>query len=295
MTPVLWPRNQNLFTKPESSLLHRVRQTMGPSNRMLLGACVMLLVALWLSLYLVRPSLDEQWEQWKTKYKKLYKNQNEEELRRRIWEQNMEMIEVHNQEAKQGNHSYTLGMNQFGDRVSVEMPVMKASNRMLRHILAKISRKMTVLDQELKIQIWEKMNKKLIKYDKILNQQILNKMTAGIKNDWMPAHVLKEVETTLAECNAILRALVLNDIYEQMDNKSITSRDFILQDIAKTVAQYQRIKVYKSSGKNLPKSIDYRQHSLVTPVRNQERVAPAGPLVLLGPLRDSWLGRQVAW
>ncbi|XP_055360440.1 uncharacterized protein LOC114845312 isoform X4 [Betta splendens] len=228
MTPVLWPRNQNLFTKPESSLLHRVRQTMGPSNRMLLGACVMLLVALWLSLYLVRPSLDEQWEQWKTKYKKLYKNQ-----------------------------------------VSVEMPVMKASNRMLRHILAKISRKMTVLDQELKIQIWEKMNKKLIKYDKILNQQILNKMTAGIKNDWMPAHVLKEVETTLAECNAILRALVLNDIYEQMDNKSITSRDFILQDIAKTVAQYQRIKVYKSSGKNLPKSIDYRQHSLVTPVRNQ--------------------------
>ncbi|XP_028989015.1 cathepsin K-like [Betta splendens] len=234
---------------------------------MLLVVCVMLLVASRMSFGKVGPSLDEQWEQWKTKYKKLYKDQNEEELRRRIWEQNKEMIEVHNKEAKQGNHSYKLGMNQFGDKESVEMPVMKASDKMLRHILPKISRKMTVLDQELRNQIWEKMNKKLIKYEKFLNQQLLNNMIAEIEDDdWVSAYdVLEKVKTN----NLILRALVMNDIYEQMADQSIKSKVLILTDIAETVAQYQKIKVYKSSGKNLSKSIDYRRDGLVTPVRNQ--------------------------
>lgn len=45
--------------------------------------------------------------------------QDEEGWRRTVWERNMEMIEQHNQEYSQGEHSFTLAMNAFGDMVSV--------------------------------------------------------------------------------------------------------------------------------------------------------------------------------
>lgn len=45
--------------------------------------------------------------------------QNEEGIRRAIWEKNMRMIEAHNQEAALGMHSYELGMNHLGDMVSL--------------------------------------------------------------------------------------------------------------------------------------------------------------------------------
>jgi hypothetical protein len=37
--------------------------------------------------------------------------------RRSIWEANLAKIHQHNHEADLGIHSYTLGMNQFGDMV----------------------------------------------------------------------------------------------------------------------------------------------------------------------------------
>lgn len=43
--------------------------------------------------------------------------QDEEGIRRVIWEKNMRMIEAHNQEAALGMHSYELGMNHLGDMV----------------------------------------------------------------------------------------------------------------------------------------------------------------------------------
>lgn len=43
--------------------------------------------------------------------------QDEEGIRRAIWEKNMRMIEAHNQEAALGMHSYELGMNHLGDMV----------------------------------------------------------------------------------------------------------------------------------------------------------------------------------
>lgn len=46
-------------------------------------------------------------------------SQNEEGIRRAIWDKNMLMIEAHNQEAALGMHSYEMGMNHLGDMVSL--------------------------------------------------------------------------------------------------------------------------------------------------------------------------------
>ncbi|XP_049751868.1 procathepsin L isoform X1 [Elephas maximus indicus] len=64
-------------------------------------------------------SLDEQWYQWKSMYKKPYAA-NEEDWRRAVWEKNMKMIEQHNQEYSQGKHGFTMTMNAFGDMTNEE-------------------------------------------------------------------------------------------------------------------------------------------------------------------------------
>ncbi|XP_071324463.1 cathepsin K-like [Trachinotus anak] len=105
---------------------------------MLLHALVILLVASDLGFCLDEVLLDIQWEQWKIRHGKVYNNeeirpwttmtmtnsisQNQnEEHRKDIWKKNMHLIEVHNQEAEQGTHSYRLGMNHLGDMTSKEM------------------------------------------------------------------------------------------------------------------------------------------------------------------------------
>lgn len=44
--------------------------------------------------------------------------QIEELGRRRIWEENLDMINVHNLETSLGLHTYELAMNHLGDMVS---------------------------------------------------------------------------------------------------------------------------------------------------------------------------------
>uniref|UniRef100_A0A9L0RG22 Cathepsin V n=1 Tax=Equus caballus TaxID=9796 RepID=A0A9L0RG22_HORSE len=46
--------------------------------------------------------------------------QNEEGWRRAVWEKNMRMIELHNQEYSQGKHGFTMAMNAFGDMTNEE-------------------------------------------------------------------------------------------------------------------------------------------------------------------------------
>ena len=45
--------------------------------------------------------------------------QEEEALRRAVWEKNMKMIKLHNGENGLGKNGYTMKMNAFGDMVSV--------------------------------------------------------------------------------------------------------------------------------------------------------------------------------
>ncbi|XP_075406826.1 procathepsin L-like [Tenrec ecaudatus] len=67
------------------------------------------------------PSLDAQWKQWKSTYKRPYDyNTNEEGWRRAVWEKNLKMIELHNRQYNQGKHSFTMAMNAFGDMTSDE-------------------------------------------------------------------------------------------------------------------------------------------------------------------------------
>jgi len=58
--------------------------------------------------------LDEHWEAFKTVHKKQYDRQFEF-VRRLIWESNLKYIQRHNLEYDLGHHTYSLGMNVFGD------------------------------------------------------------------------------------------------------------------------------------------------------------------------------------
>jgi len=59
-------------------------------------------------------SLDDAWTLFKQTYEKDYSS-NDEQNRRAIWESNVAKIRSHNLEADMGVHTYTLGMNAYGD------------------------------------------------------------------------------------------------------------------------------------------------------------------------------------
>ncbi|XP_071325532.1 cathepsin K-like [Trachinotus anak] len=88
---------------------------------MLLHALVIHLVVSDLGFRLNEVLLDIQWEQWKIRHEQEYDDDDEEHYREDIWKRNMHLIEVHNREAEQGKHSYTLGMNHLGDRTKEEL------------------------------------------------------------------------------------------------------------------------------------------------------------------------------
>ncbi|KAM9838742.1 cathepsin S-like [Aulostomus maculatus] len=69
----------------------------------------------------ISPDLDQHWELWKKMHKKVYPHQIEELGRRRIWEKNLEMINVHNLETSLGLHTYELAMNHLGDLTTEEI------------------------------------------------------------------------------------------------------------------------------------------------------------------------------
>ncbi|XP_059205362.1 cathepsin S-like [Centropristis striata] len=68
--------------------------------------------------------LDRHWELWKKMHNKVYPQQIEELGRRRIWEENLEMINVHNLETSLGLHTYELAMNHLGDLTTEEITSM---------------------------------------------------------------------------------------------------------------------------------------------------------------------------
>jgi cathepsin L len=60
-------------------------------------------------------TLDAPWALYKRTFEKQYASDAEEITRRSIWEANIAIIRKHNLEADLGLHTYTLGMNKYGD------------------------------------------------------------------------------------------------------------------------------------------------------------------------------------
>ncbi|XP_072338895.1 cathepsin L2-like isoform X1 [Scyliorhinus torazame] len=65
------------------------------------------------------PTLDEAWFSWKSFHRKQY-NKNAASYRRMVWDENMKYIAKHNLEHSMGKHTFTVGMNQFGDLTTKE-------------------------------------------------------------------------------------------------------------------------------------------------------------------------------
>ncbi|CAF1223706.1 unnamed protein product [Adineta steineri] len=64
---------------------------------------------------IVDEQLNDSWTLFKRVYKKGYASNDEETVRRTIWEKNLAKIRKHNLEADIGLHKYRMGMNHFGD------------------------------------------------------------------------------------------------------------------------------------------------------------------------------------
>ncbi|XP_012669309.1 cathepsin L1 [Otolemur garnettii] len=90
-------------------------------------------------------SLNAHWYRWKAKHRKLY-GMREEGWRRAVWEKNMKMIEVHNQEYSQGKHGFTMAMNAFGDMTNEEFRQVMNGFRNQKHKKGKVFQEPSFLE-----------------------------------------------------------------------------------------------------------------------------------------------------
>jgi len=73
-----------------------------------------------LALSQAAPSLNT-WELFKAVHKKAYTSEAEESLRQKIFNQNVDMIEEHNQKYEAGKETFQLGINRFADMLQSEI------------------------------------------------------------------------------------------------------------------------------------------------------------------------------
>ncbi|XP_029022261.1 cathepsin S, ortholog 1 [Betta splendens] len=80
-------------------------------------------VVFWAVLVLCHPSsdLNKVWGKWKIQHDKNYDNQTEAAFRRAAWEKSLHLVLRHNQEASEGTHSFTLGLNHLADMTTEEI------------------------------------------------------------------------------------------------------------------------------------------------------------------------------
>jgi len=60
-------------------------------------------------------SISDDFRNFKAKFNKAYKNEAENDYRMKVFADNLEKINRHNEEAAAGKHTFTLGVNQFAD------------------------------------------------------------------------------------------------------------------------------------------------------------------------------------
>ncbi|XP_008069913.1 cathepsin L1-like [Carlito syrichta] len=91
-------------------------------------------------------NLDTEWYQWKATHRRLY-GMNEEGWRRAVWEKNMKMIELHNQQQySNGKHGFTMAMNAFGDMTNEEFRQMMNGFKNQKHKKGKVFREPLFLE-----------------------------------------------------------------------------------------------------------------------------------------------------
>lgn len=76
----------------------------------------------------------EEWEVWKQKHSKAYKDDNEELYRRTIWTKNKAYVEEHNKHADK--FGFTVAMNKFADLVSGLKPACQVSSPCSQYFIA---------------------------------------------------------------------------------------------------------------------------------------------------------------
>lgn len=93
-------------------------------------------------------SLDLFWEEYKKTYTKVYHGENEEIIRRLIWEKNVRTINKRNYLSALGYHSYWLGINEFTDMMEHEFK--KVMNGLLYHNLDKHRSSLVFVDEDIR-------------------------------------------------------------------------------------------------------------------------------------------------
>ncbi|CAG9860739.1 unnamed protein product [Phyllotreta striolata] len=74
-------------------------------------------------------SIDQQWNQFKITHKKSYETPEEEQLRYKIYQDNVEKINRHNSRYEAGLESYTMAANKFADLTKQEFHDLISSSR----------------------------------------------------------------------------------------------------------------------------------------------------------------------
>lgn len=82
-------------------------------------AVALVAVAMGARLVTYNSDLDQEWLEYKNHHNKQYQY-GEEMTRRAIWEKNIDYIQTHNLQADRGEHTFWLGMNEYGDMTNEE-------------------------------------------------------------------------------------------------------------------------------------------------------------------------------
>ncbi|XP_066578890.1 cathepsin K-like [Amia ocellicauda] len=99
------------------------------------------------------PQLDSEWENWRIKFQKQGTRVGDVQ-RREIWEANYRAVEEHNQRFQEGNATYKMGMNQFGDltpeeflnltQMTMSRPNTRSNNQLTGEELRKAASSLSV-------------------------------------------------------------------------------------------------------------------------------------------------------